>query len=180
MVLPQHIARFLAAAQVLGKRFVGVAETAQIDDPPDARGPRGLGEVGRGGPVLFLEVAIGSHRMHEIVRRVDAKQRRRQRRRVEDVAGDRFGGRTDSPAEGLGTPGKTADTNTPPLQPRQQPPADISRRAGQQDQSAIVLFHHESPLGHYCVRTGLGCATQSASVSTAPVQLNHLPARNPR
>jgi hypothetical protein len=80
VVLPQHIARFLAAPQVLGKRFVGIAETAQIDDPPDARGASGLSEIGRGEPVLFFKVAFCAHRMHKVVGRADAFQGRRERR----------------------------------------------------------------------------------------------------
>ncbi len=80
----------------MGRKVVVGSEAAQIDDLRDPGGSRRLGEVDRGTAVEILEVSVATHRMDEVVGRVNAFEGAIERGAIEDVAREDLRLRRDS------------------------------------------------------------------------------------
>ena len=128
----QDAADLLAAPQV--RREFAPAEATEIDDPPDSPLPRGAGEVPGAGPVLLLEVAGCPHGVHEVVGGVDAVQRSPQGVKIQNVAADDPGLRSEALREELRAAGQTADPVAAGLEGRHEPASHVTTCAGDEDE----------------------------------------------
>ena len=71
----QDIACFLSAAKMFGKFFVRVTESSEVDQTWDPGLCRCLGKILCSNAILRFEVAIVTHRVNEVIGRVDAFER---------------------------------------------------------------------------------------------------------
>ena len=85
----EDLADLVPALQMVRESVSFVSETAEVDDALQARRLGRRCEVSRRLPVLLLEVVPG-HRVHEVVRDIDAVEDIRERRRIGDIGGDRL------------------------------------------------------------------------------------------
>ena len=108
------VAGLVAAPQVGGQVVPRLAQSADVDDAPDAGLAGRLAEVAGRLAVEVGEVAGGAHRMHQVVGRLDARQGAAERRGVEDVAAHHLGRGRDPGPQGLGI----ARERTAPAGPR--------------------------------------------------------------
>ena len=120
------------AAQVRRELLALVRETAEVDDPPHARGARRRAEVSRRTPVLLLEAAGRPHRVDQVVGRLDAGQGLGQALARDDVARDDLRLRGDPRRQMLGLARQAADPMSAVLESPQQPPAHVAGGARQQ------------------------------------------------
>jgi hypothetical protein len=90
MMSAENVSGFLTTAKMFGKFVIWIAEPAQVDNSTHACIGCGLSEIHGGNPILFLEISIITHRVDEIIGRVDALEGVYQRTRVEDISGNDF------------------------------------------------------------------------------------------
>jgi hypothetical protein len=131
----QQSPRLLATGQVL-RQPRAASQPAQVDDPFDARCPRGGAERGGGFAVATLPIAARIHGVDQVVRRVHAFERRAG---VRDVALDDFGRGRDAGAKDFGPAGEAAEALAAGLEGGQESAPDVARGAGQQDESHISI-----------------------------------------
>ena len=81
----KNIAGLLTTAKMLREILVAIAKPAEIDNPAYAGFVCRFRKVGCRLAILPLEVAFGTHRVHEIVGGIDPFQSRRQRFRMHYV-----------------------------------------------------------------------------------------------
>ena len=93
---------------MLAERSVTCGEAAKVDDSTNIRAARRVAEIPGRDTILFEVVAVGAHRVNEVVGDVDAGQGAIERRRIEEIARDNFGGRRDARLERFGMPGEAA------------------------------------------------------------------------
>src|SRR5687768_9835351 len=108
------------------RKVCALAEASEVNDAAHAGVSRGFGEVGGRFAVVVLKAAGGSHRMHEIVRGLDATERVPQRRSVEKVSPYRFAGALQPALEVIGVAGQAAYSLAVRLQLRKQPAANVA------------------------------------------------------
>jgi hypothetical protein len=89
----QALPHLVPAAQVRRQIRIVLAQAAEIDDPPHARGGGGSGIIIRRNSILFFKIARRPHRMDEVVRGVDSLHGPGQRCRIEHIAGHDFDAR---------------------------------------------------------------------------------------
>ena len=123
----------MPASQVRRQIILRPAEPAEVDDSRKLRRSSGGGKVPRARQLALLEEAGIAHGVHEVVRRVDALHRRRQRRRVEHVAGDNPRRWASAGGQILRPAGQATNLVALRLEHSQQPSADIAGRTGQKD-----------------------------------------------
>ena len=97
------------------------------------------GEVQRRLPVLPLEVLRPGHQVDEVVGGVNALQRPIQRRRIKNIPLHDLGSRLHLGSELVGISGKTAEVYTLPFQQGDQPPADVTAAASEQNDRLVSL-----------------------------------------
>ena len=128
----QDVADLLPAREV--RRELALAESTEVDDPPDSPLPRGAGEVARAGAVLLLEVAGRPHRVHEVVGGVNPPQGGGEGLGVQDVPPYDLRVGSKAAREVLGTARQTAHPVAAGFESRDQPAADVTARAGNEDE----------------------------------------------
>ena len=94
----------MAAAEMRRKLVLLVAQPTEIDDALHSGITCGFREVPSGSTVRLLEVVGRSHRMHKVVRRLDASHRGRERLAVQDIAPYNLDGVRDASGQKLGMP----------------------------------------------------------------------------
>ncbi len=122
-----------------------LAEAAEVDDLPHPRGAGRLAEVPGGEAILLLERGARRHRVDQVVRRVDARERRVERLPPQAVARDDLGARGDPGGEALRPPGEAANAVSALRERAQEPAADVAGRARQEDQpgpGVLWRFQH--------------------------------------
>ena len=132
---PEHVARLLPAAEMGREARPRLAEAAEVDDLPHPRGAGRLAEVPGGEAILLLERGARRHRVDQVVRRVDARERRVERLPPQAVARDDLGARGDPGGQALRPPGEAAHAAAALRERAQEPAADVAGRARQEDQS---------------------------------------------
>ena len=109
------------------------AQTAQVDDAGNAGGACGGGEVLRARGFALFEAARVPHRVDKVVRHVDVLERRGQRGRIQDVAGDDLRAAADTRREVRGVTRETANLVASCFEDRQEASPDVAGCAGQED-----------------------------------------------
>ena len=126
-------ARLVAAGQVVGEVGRIVAQTAEVDDPRHAGTLRRLREVAGCLPIPLSEFPFTrTHRVSQVVGDVDPLERRRQRRRVEQV-GDDDRRLRESGRERPRVAAHQDELVAPRSEQRDEPPADVAARADDED-----------------------------------------------
>ena len=142
---PEHVARLLPAAEVGREARSRLAEAAEVDDLPHPRGAGRLAEVPGGEAILLLERGARRHRVNQVVRRVDARERRVERLAPQAVARDDLGARGDPGGQALRPPGEAAHAVAALRERAQEPAADVAGRARQEDQSGPGVLRRIPP-----------------------------------
>ena len=88
----KRIARFLPAAKMLLQFMVGISKSAEVDDPPDSSGRNSLSKIRCRDAILLFEIPVGTHRMHQIIRCLDADKSCRERLQIQHITGNDFRG----------------------------------------------------------------------------------------
>ena len=125
-----------SAAQVIRQSAARIAQTAQIDDARNMGPLSGLAKIGGSLDFGLLKLA-GSEkqRMNQVIGRVNILHGRFQALRPEGVRHHDFGAGPSRFIDGGGDPHHGSDLVSAGQQFRHQPPADVSRGAGDQDLS---------------------------------------------
>ena len=144
----ERLAGFETALEMLAQRAIVVREPAQVDDATHARTPCRVAKRPRGCDIGFLIVAVGTHRVHEVIRRVDASQCGTERSRVEQIGRHDFRRRRRARTQHIRPARQTPDGAPRRFERGQQPAADVPGGAGEQD--PIGAFH--SPMVPVCSR----------------------------
>jgi hypothetical protein len=129
---------------MLRQLLVPIPQAAEIDNASHVGRGGGLREVGRRLAIIFLEIPLISHRMHEIVCRIDPLQSGVETLAIEQVAAHDFRRCGHAARHVLGSPRKAADTDWKLLQQRQKTATDISGRASQKNQALAIV--HRAPV----------------------------------
>lgn len=111
-----------------------LAEAAEVDDLSHPRGAGRLAEVPGGRAVLLLERGSRRHRVDEVVRRLDAPERRFERLASEAVSRHDLHARGRPGGQGLRPPRKAADAAAALRERTQKPAADVAGRSRQEDE----------------------------------------------
>ena len=111
-----------------------IAESAEVDDPLDAGGLCGLGEVAGTAPVALLEVGVAAaaHRVDEVIGDVDAGEGVVEARAVEDVAADDLAARVELGRRRIGIASQAADFTPVLSEALGQQAADVAGGPGDQ------------------------------------------------
>ena len=110
-----------------------VAQPPQVDDPADARPSGRRGEDLRNLAVALGEGLAARHRMHQVVRDVNAIQRSTRCVLVGEVALDQLHAGPPTTVEPAGVAGYATNARTLVAHPLHQPATDVPGRAGDQD-----------------------------------------------
>ncbi len=129
----QDTAHLVARVQVIAQGLGRVAQPPQVDDPADARPSGRRGEDLRNLAVALGEGLAARHRMHQVVRDVNAIQRSTRCVLVGEVALDQLHAGPPTTVEPAGVAGYATNARTLVAHPLHQPATDVPGRAGDQD-----------------------------------------------
>jgi len=90
--------------------------------------------------------------VHEVVRDVDAFETRSERGRIQAIARDDVNGRRSFGPQIFGPAGKATDTLAAFDDRAQEATANVSRRAGDEDERLSGIWLQESSVVRFCVR----------------------------
>ncbi len=150
-----------------------LAEAAEVDDLPHSRVAGRLAEVPGGEAVLLLERGARRHRVDQVVRRVDARERGVERLPLEAVARDDLGALGDAGGQALRPPGEAPHAVSALRERAQKPATDVAGRARQEDEfgpGALQRIRHAA-----IVQAGPVLATGPARYALAVNRLRGIP-----